>query len=149
MQCGHECWDWIADAVNPGLVLLALAALGLSRAAKIYGRSPWAAVCAAGVAAVYTLRWLDSAFSIWSGWGGDYSSHTAFAVAIALGLAVLGPRWAMAVSGMLASYGVLMLYQGYHTWLDILSSGVPIALVVGVAHRIATRRRHAASASQR
>jgi hypothetical protein len=141
MQCDYECLDAIADAVNPALVLIALTALGLSRSAKGYGRRSWAIVCAAGIATVYTVQWLDGAFSIWSSWGGDYSSHTAFAVAIVFGLAVLAPSWAMAAGGVLAFYVALMLYQRYHTWVDILTSSAPIAWMVVVVHRVATRRR--------
>lgn len=143
MQCDYQCRDLIADAVNPGLALLALAVLAFSPAVRRYGRSRFATLCAVGLGAAYTLQWLDGVLSIWPRWGADYSGHLAFALAITTALSPLGRRWTLAATAVLVLYSVLMVHQRYHTWLDLLSTAPPITLAVLLAHRARTRRQRA------
>ena len=142
MPCGYECWDQIADGINPALALIAIGALAFSGGAKEYGRALWAMVLVIGLMFVYLMQWVDRAVSIWAQWGGDYSTHTAFAVAVVGALSALGRRWAIVFGSVFVLYVLLMLYQRYHSIADIVSSGGLLAIVVFGLDRLAKRLRN-------
>jgi hypothetical protein len=138
-----ERWlDAAADAVDPLLALLAIAAPGLDRRAG----EGWAAAVrfwlrtACGLAGIYAVQALDGRFGLWPRWGLDYSTHTAFAVCLATSLALRRPRWLAGLVPLLAAYAGLMLQLGYHGLPDILSAAAVAAGLATLCHGAAVRR---------
>ena len=127
--------DKIADAVNPLLgVAVVGAALWLQR-----GRA-WEfllrAVIATGIVQqsakwVQHLGWLGPKFP---------STHFAFALCLATFLALLHRRWIPIAVAISVSYGALMLWQNYHTPLEMLGALYAIPLAI-LAQRIGRRER--------
>ena len=125
----YELLDRIADSVNPTLALLALSVPWLRRyrleppssGARIAG-----AMTCVGIA--YVGQAIDRITGIWPTLGLDYSGHSAVCVALLVSLAHLGGGWGRASIGIGAAYAALMMYQRYHTFADIVTTGVPIGL---------------------
>jgi hypothetical protein len=144
----YESWDRIADAVNPtvGVITLALA-LAVRRA----GNPPhWAQLLLtlACVTLVYALGWVDAQLKLWPAVGLDYSSHTGVHVAIVASLWMIDRRFGIAGVVIALLYAALMVYQKYHTILDIASTAlavVPLAVGIWILGRRAARTEPARS----
>lgn len=139
----YETLDTIADSVNPLLACLALLFPWLDRKAVRDRGSPlgfWARTLLS-LAAVYALMFADNRFHLWPSLGLDYSTHTAFAVAIVTSLGTMTFRWLYFLGPVLAGYAGLMMYLGYHTLADILSTAVVIGPITWVIHRVGRKGR--------
>ena len=134
----NETLDTIADSVNPGSYALRSSARGLTErrfAIKVPAWYFWARTLAS-VVVVYAVMYTDNRLGLWPRLGLDYSTHTAFAVAIITSLAVVSFRWLFFLIPCLIGYAGLMLYLGYHTMVDILTTALVIAPVTWGIHRI-------------
>jgi hypothetical protein len=128
-----ETWDAIADSFIPLLALIALTWPWLR------WRSSWRhaalsiVVTLLSVGYAYAMSALDARFGWWPAAGLDFSTHTALAIALTVSLCAIKPSTWMAWTAALFAYFVLMVYQRYHTWADILTTAVVIAppLIVG------------------
>ncbi|ABC27153.1 conserved hypothetical protein [Hahella chejuensis KCTC 2396] len=124
----YEILDAIADSYNPLIGLVTLALLAYTT-----WRRRWAAAgrlaltLFGGLAVVYSLQWLDHSLGIWPALGMDYSTHTAVAVVITLSLIAAAPHLRIPALTGLLGYGLLMLYQEYHSVADLLSTALVIA----------------------
>lgn len=136
----YETLDAIADAYNPMLFFSVLLFCFLQirkerfslRTALSYGVEIMLYLFA-----VYGLKYLDQRFGLWPGVGWDYSTHTAFALAMTwpLWLYQASPlRWCWPLS--FVAYAVLMMYQGYHSFADIISTTVVIGILLFGCQRI-------------
>lgn len=122
--------DAIADAYTP---LLALACLVLLL--RPLHALQWQALglrmtsLAAGASIAYGLMFMDNRLAIWPALGLDYSTHTAVALVLAMFLSRHWPkaRWPGWLS--LCAYGLLMLYQRYHTVADIVSTAAAVGVL--------------------
>lgn len=122
----YEIIDAICDSVNPILFFTALGIAGANlfkrnfkSSASVFG------MLVGGLFLVYGIKYLDSLFKIWESFGGDYSTHTAFAIAASIAISAgssLG-RW---MAGIFVVYVIAMLYQQYHSVLDIVTTGIVI-----------------------
>lgn len=127
--------DHIADAVNPLLGLGVVAgALWLHRAAA------WEFLLRAVIATLLVqqgAKWVQHL-----GWlGPDFpSTHFAVALCLATFLALLHKKLIPVAIGIAVAYGALMLWQRYHTPLEMAGAlyAVPVAVV---AQRWRRRRR--------
>ncbi|MEY4588714.1 MAG: hypothetical protein RL497_790 [Pseudomonadota bacterium] len=72
-----------------------------------------------GFCVTYGLMALDNFYGLWPRFGLDYSTHSAFALTLALPL-LKHHHWAW--GGLLLLYGLCMNSLGYHSWADILTS---------------------------
>ena len=129
----HEIIDAICDSVNPILFFVAIG-VGVSWVSKskfqdaklVFG------FLIGGLLMVYGIQFLDSKFSIWRFFGGDYSTHTAFAIAASVSISV-GTQWAKWLALLVTIYAVAMLHQKYHSIFDIASTaiiiGTPLVLI--------------------
>ncbi|HEY6645091.1 hypothetical protein [Povalibacter sp.] len=132
----YELLDCIADSVNPTLGLLALSVPWLrdyriqrpSSGTRIAG-----AVMCVGIA--YVGQAIDRFTGIWPALGLDYSAHSAVCVALLVSLGHLSGRWRLASVGVGAAYAAVMMYQGYHTFADIVTTAMPIGLACMVVWR--------------
>ena len=71
---------------------------------------------------VYLVMFLDIKLGIWPYLGFDYSTHTALSLAFVSYYIFRGKAQMMIAVTSLFSYFTLMLYQEYHTVVDILST---------------------------
>jgi hypothetical protein len=94
----------------------------------------------AGLGLVYAVLGLDRAFGLWAGAGLDYSTHTAFAVVLAVSLFAVDRRTAWGSAALLVAYAWLMLRLGYHTLPDILTTAAVLAPLTWICHRAARAR---------
>jgi len=120
----------LADVLDPLLALLALLhpamrpPLGDRRTLRLYFLA-----AALGLAGVYAVAGADSAFSIWDRFGLNYSTHTAFAVSLALSIGLARPRWGWALGMGIIAYSILIVLLGFHGPADVMTSGLVAALV--------------------
>jgi hypothetical protein len=137
----YETLDAIADSVNPSLGLIALA-VALHPLVRQQGKRAASNVAAllGGVAIAYAVMLIDNVAGIWPHLGLDYSTHTAVALALVSFLTFMSRGAVRFIwSGLFAAYALLMLYQRYHTFLDILSTLVIVAPAVVLFHKGALR----------
>ena len=118
--------DRIADAVNPLLGVAVIAgALFLQRAQawRFLGRAFLATLLVQQLAKlVQKIGWLGHDFP---------STHFAVALCLATFLALLHRKFVPLATTIVVSYGALMLWQKYHTPLEMLGAlyAVPMALL--------------------
>ncbi len=127
--------DHIADAVNPLLGVAGVAgALWLlrARAQQFLLRALLATVVVQQSAKlVQHLGWLGPKFP---------STHFAVALCLATFLALLHRRLVPVAAAVIVAYGALMLWQHYHTPLEMAGALYAVPLAV-VAHRLGRRAR--------
>ena len=122
-----ETLDAIADTVNPTLGVIAL--LWPWFVWRTFWRravlSVFATLVSVGFA--YVVASLDARYGWWHSMALDFSTHTAVAAALGVSLCATKPSIWFAWAGVLGAYIALMLYQGYHTAADILTTAAVIA----------------------
>jgi hypothetical protein len=130
--------DAIADSINPSLLVLALIAPWIQRR-----RPPWAfwGCTFLSLVVVYVIQFLDHQLMLWPRAGLDYSTHTAFAVAVIVSLGAFDRRWFFILLPVLIAYATLMMYLEYHSLADILTAALVIGPPTWLIHRIGRRRR--------
>ena len=128
-------FDTVADSVNPLLAFTAIAFAvrewrrPMRRAALLF-----ALATALGLGGIYGVRALDSRLAVWDRWGGDYSTHAAFATSVTLGLVLWWPRRRAALIGVLAAYLALVVVMGYHRLVDVVTAGIVACAVTAPWH---------------
>lgn len=127
----YENLDAIADLVNPITGLLAIGVALVPIASKAWSISA-KRICAfiIGMLVTYGLMILDKKLNIWSIFGLDYSTHTAFALATLLFLSFTLRKYWLLWCSILICYSVLMLYQGYHTIGDISTTALAVGSLI-------------------
>jgi len=130
----------LTDLVTPFATVLAVALVARRRAWGVGLRGVLSVVL------VYVVTGLDRAFAWWASAGLDFSTHTAFFVAVA-GMAVaLSWRWLLLYLPLLVVYAWLMDRLGYHPPADVVTSALPAA-AWSAACQLAGRRRVASAGS--
>jgi hypothetical protein len=114
--------DKLADSVNPLLAIAAIVATIFEWRRSRHAAMTFAATALLGLAGVYAVQAIDAHFGIWRRWGGDYSTHAAFATCIVLAMALRFPRRRALLAAVLLAYFALMLFMRYHTAADIVSA---------------------------
>jgi hypothetical protein len=136
----YELLDHIADSVNPTLAVVALVSpwLPMFRAKP---PAPWLRVTSAvlGVGVAYAGQALDRLTGAWPAMSLDYSGHSAICIALLVPIAHLNRRWCIAALGIGVAYGALMVYQGYHTVSDIVTTAAPVGLACEAIWRLLGR----------
>lgn len=129
----HQLLDAIADAINPSLLVLALIAPWVQTR-----RPPWIFWWCTflSLVVVYVIQFADHQLMLWPRLGLDYSTHTAFAVAVIVSLGAFDKRWFVVLLPVLVVYAGLMMYLGYHSLADILTAALVIGPVTWSIHRI-------------
>lgn len=120
---------------NPslGIVCLALIAIALVRHQWTLAGAR-AIHLSAGLIIAYGLMFIDNSLAIWERLGLDYSTHTAVAVILTAYLAIHMRQIALLWLISLVGYFGFMMYKGYHTLPDIVTTTVvvivPLLLVI-------------------
>ncbi len=131
----HDLLHGLADAVAPLLALLALLnplirpPLGDRRAVVRYFIA-----AALGVAFIYLVAGIDSAFGLWPRAGLDYSTHTAFTTTLLVSLWASRPGWVWGLGTVLVGYGALMVGLGFHSVADVCTAAIVAAAVTLPLH---------------
>lgn len=76
----------------------------------------------------YAGMFIDLNFGIWARLGLDYSTHTALSLSIVMWLNYRVPRFVILWNMTLVAYFLLMLYQKYHSFADIITTSLPIGI---------------------
>ncbi|WP_331347052.1 hypothetical protein [Cellvibrio sp. UBA7661] len=140
----YEALDAIADTYIPLLLIVFL--LGVfGKTYRLWPdyRGPLTGfLYFAGLLVIaYGLMFFDKAVGLWPTLGLDYSTHTAVALSLVFALCNIFPdRWRWLVVSMLA-YAGLMLYQQYHSLLDIISTSVVLAAIALLFNRYIARQK--------
>lgn len=127
----YETLDWIADSYIPILVILSFALL-----LRNMFLSQWrelalhVIILSFGLLVAYGLMFIDSKLKFWSMLELDYSTHTAVALVVVIFLVVAAKKYAFVWLGSLVCYFLLMLYQGYHSVEDIVTTMICVGLLV-------------------
>lgn len=122
---------WVAHAYNPVIVTGCVASLVMR-----YRREGPRALrdgvsrLAVGLAVIYLVMGLDFRYRVWPGVGLDYSTHTAFAYVLVCYLCLHGKTARSLWLGSFALYLPLMIYQGYHTPADIVTTLAAVGPIV-------------------
>lgn len=134
----YQLLDRIADAFNPLLAAVALAAPLLNRPSR--RRTVAYYLCAGGaIATVYATRALDARYGIWSAAGADFSTHSAFAASLGTSLVWLDRRWLRPVVPALILYLSLVLLMRYHGPFDVASSVLLASAIASLVHAAGAR----------
>lgn len=130
----YEVLDSIADAYNPLLLIISIVIIITALYAKRWRLALMLALTiVVDVVLAYGLKYVDQEFEIWTSFGLDYSTHTATSVALVVFLSVNARRFIALWIGSLLAYFGLMLYQGYHTTEDILTTLLAVILPMVLA----------------
>jgi membrane-associated phospholipid phosphatase len=137
----------IADIVNPLLVVWFLVAflwrVRTDRSFRGFGffmRAFMALLVSFGLGRV------NGELEIWRGLPldpGNYefpSGHMCFAVSLGVSLVLLYRRFVFLVVPLLALYGALIVFLGYHGWLDVIGAWVLMAPLAWIIHRESRRK---------
>ncbi|MFC1337537.1 MAG: hypothetical protein G8D89_18330 [gamma proteobacterium symbiont of Clathrolucina costata] len=138
----YEIIDAICDAINPILFFTTVALLIRALLRKEYKKAMiGGGFLISGLLLVYGIMFLDNRMVVWESVGGDYSTHTAFAVAVLLSINLAIGK-GKALLSILAIYILLMLYQQYHSLFDIVTTvivvGLPLYFLQRMLSKIAT-----------
>lgn len=123
----YQQLDTIADSYTPILgaiwLLLALAPLVRLQLKTSVNRVV-SGLLASAIA--YGGMYADNHWLIWPRYGLDYSTHTAIAIAAVVQLMVIARQGWWLWSGSLLAYLMLMNYQHYHSWADMVTTGLAV-----------------------
>lgn len=128
----YEQLDFIADLYIPVIGFISLFFLvNVFRSLGLLKALINAALLAGAVVYIYVLMFVDQHFLLWQSLGLDYSTHTALALVFVVFLALKGFRLMVVSVLSMLFYAGLMVYQDYHSVLDIVSTcGVVVPGVV-------------------
>jgi len=134
----YETLDKLADAFIPLLAIIFLLATVI-----IFFRSPddrkaLGKTFIYGVFLIvisYGLMFLDKRFHLWHSAGLDYSTHTAVSLALIIPLCLLLKRYQTVFIISALAYTALMLYQKYHSMMDIVTTAAVISLCALLIHK--------------
>lgn len=140
----YETLDAIADAYIPGLLILLIAGF-ITALYKSWSHCraivPYVCFLIGTLLFSYGLMFVDNAILLWPRLGLDYSTHTAVALSLVfVSCAAFPSRWKFFALSMLA-YAVLMLYQRYHSVLDIVSTCAVISVFSFALFKVLFKKR--------
>lgn len=139
----YETLDTIADFYIPLLLILFFG--GLGRNAYLlwpnYRAPIFSFLYLVGLLVIsYGLMFFDNAVRLWPAFGLDYSTHTAVALSLVFALCTVFARQWKWIAGSMLGYAGLMLYQEYHSVMDILSTSLLISALALVLYNVVCRR---------
>jgi len=119
--------DLIADAYIPALTLFTIALLWKEfREGRIKHVINSSLRLVLSVNFIYLMMFIDQALGIWPALGLDYSTHTALALVFVTFIGIKSVKLRVASTLSIMLYAALMIYQEYHSLLDILTTALVI-----------------------
>ena len=137
----YEKLDIVADSYNPLLLMTAIVLLlyAFKSKGKMVGLYKVVLLIAL-IAIVYAMQFIDKQSGLWAAFGRDYSTHTAFSMAIVFFVLFDGRAIKSAIIFSFVCYLGLMLYQKYHTVTDIVTTVLVVSPFMYAATYYAHRR---------
>jgi hypothetical protein len=130
-EMDYETLDTVADLYVPFLAVLCGVVIGKRAWSHDWGKAKMAILFFIyGLVVTYGLMLLDDWFELWPKAGLDYSTHTAIAICLAAVLMFLVQSLSWLLGLSLVGYGLLMLYQNYHTVADILTTSIAVCIFI-------------------
>jgi len=131
----HSVLKGLADVVDPGLALLVIGVAAFDlRTRRIAVLVRFGVPTVLAIGSVYGVQAIDRSWLVWQQYGGDYSTHTAFATALAVSLAIWHPIWRSAIGSVWLAYLVLIVFLGFHTAVDVASAAILLGFVTALWH---------------
>ncbi|MEA3405335.1 MAG: hypothetical protein U9R28_06300 [Pseudomonadota bacterium] len=127
----YHQWDLIADAYIPILASFSLIILWCE--AKQHGsKSTLQSIFSVGlsISFIYLMMFIDRALELWPTFGLDYSTHTALALVFVVFVGLRNIRFSVISVISMLLYAGLMMYQAYHSLLDILTTAFIVVPVI-------------------
>ncbi len=126
----YEQLDWIADAYTPLLALTVFYSIFKTWQEKNKRRViNQVTSLILGMLVVYGIYFLDGSYRIWLNWDLDYSTHTAFALVFVIHYAAFCRNYVWLQLSLFTGYLLLMVYQNYHSFADILTTGFMVGVL--------------------
>ncbi|MCW8876835.1 MAG: hypothetical protein OQJ89_06710 [Kangiellaceae bacterium] len=123
----YQQWDAIADSYIPLLLTLSLIFLFVNFWQKKFKRGTFElSSLILGALSIYTIMFIDNALKIWPSFNSDYSTHTALALVFVFYLCEKHKIALVGAAVSMCGYIVLMMYQEYHTFLDIITTSIVV-----------------------
>lgn len=139
MVISYATLDAIADSYIPLLLILFLVGVG-RKTCQFWPhcQAPiFSFLYLVGLLAIsYGLMFFDNAVRLWPALGLDYSTHTAVALSLVFSLCSVFPKHAQWLALSVLVYAGLMLYQEYHSVMDILTTGLVISALAVFLYKI-------------
>jgi len=133
----------IADAYNPALLIVLFFHIINAAYQKNWLKTELLLSSSIlGIGFVYLVMFIDKKLSVWYGLGLDYSTHTALSVCLVFILIRITKQYSKTLIISLMTYFLLMLYQQYHSLMDILTTFVVILLMLSTAMHLRKRSLH-------
>ncbi len=129
----HDQWDFVADSVNPVLLIVFLAFSYAAFGGRIRASLPFAIRFWVALLITWVLAQLDRWILVFRGQEGFPSGHMAFYLTVATAFALLRWQSAWITVPVAVMYGWLIVYLDYHSWWDLLTAliiAVPTTLVL-------------------
>ena len=130
----HQQLDWLADAVNPALLCVFLAC----SIARIPGRKcalAFMSRCGLSLLATFFIAHVNHWMPLWRDHRGFPSGHMTFYLTVATSFFLLSRRSALFTAPLALLYGWLIVFLGYHSWLDLLGALVLAVPATLLCHR--------------
>ncbi|MCL1122918.1 hypothetical protein [Shewanella surugensis] len=121
----YQEWDFIADSYIPALGLVFI--IFAFKKVSIYGWHSQAYEVLGvliSVMLIYGIMFIDNVFNIWPRLGLDYSTHTALSLVFVTHFSLQSKNQRLIASLSMILYIILMIYQKYHTLLDIFTTSI-------------------------
>lgn len=134
----HQQLDFLADLVNPILLGLFLG-FCLFKLRNRGGAGAFLFRFGLALLSTYILSHLHQWFHWWKNLGDFPSGHMAFFFTVATSFFLLDRRSALFTVPVALLYGWLIVFLGYHSWIDLLGALVLAVPVTWFVHRIALR----------
>ena len=134
----HQQLDFLADSVNPVLLGLFLG-FCLFKLRNRGGAKAFLSRFALSLLTTYVLSHLHQWFHWWKNFGDFPSGHMAFYFTVATSFFLLERRSAFFTVPLACLYGWLIVFLGYHSWIDLLGALILAVPVTWFVHRMAAR----------
>jgi|GEM_PF-724528 len=129
----YEILDCIADSYIPILLTICIIYLG-----ELIINRRWitlkyhTSTLALYIFSAYAIMVIDIKMALWHLVGLDYSTHTAVSLSLVIWLSYKSTSLLIIWWTSLLAYFILMLYQQYHSVADIISTSLPLGLLLWI-----------------
>jgi hypothetical protein len=144
----HQILKVVADSVNPSLGILVVALPFVKWRGRRRSVLMHISTTIATVLLVYLLRAVFGLEEVWAHKGLDFSTHTAICIVLVVGLSSIDWKTAWLWIAIFLSYAELMVYQAYHSWSDIWTTGVVVFIFSACVRYVGGRWSSAGSPSR-
>ena len=136
----YQQWDAIADAYLPALLVISLIFLINTLRLKQFKQGAVEfLLLLLGTISIYSVMFIDNSLKIWPSFNSDYSTHTALALVFVFYLCQKHKIAFIGAIGSMCAYIILMMYQEYHTFLDIVTTSLVVLPILYFVHKLLQR----------